>query len=176
MKIYFAGKVPKGDEAGTASDWRAELATALQQTEASIEMISPENTTLDESDALAVFGHDCLLIQSADLVIVNADQKLGVGTAQEMIIAKYFGKPVLTILPKDTHHRRSNLNMYGTIIPDWKHPFIVSTSDHIFDSVSAIATSIGDRSFYSIISSPSHIGIIDKAIEHYGSLYRTHTK
>lgn len=171
MRVYFAGKVPKGEEAAQLEDWRARLSATLNSAGTFVEMISPENPDLDEGDSLAVFGHDCHLIREADLIIVNADQKLGVGTAQEMIIAKYFGKPVLTILPPNTHHRRTNLEMFGSVIPDWKHPFIVSTSDAIFDSVEHLREDIAGHRLESLLSAPKQINVIDQAIAHYSQRY-----
>jgi nucleoside 2-deoxyribosyltransferase len=171
MKIYFAGKVPKGDEIGQLEDWRASLTSSLKEAGEFIEMISPEDPELDESDSLAVFGHDCLLIRMADMVIVNADQKLGVGTAQEMIIAKYFEKPVLTILPRDTHHRRTNLQMHEFLIKDWKHPFIVSTSDAVFDSVEHLKEFIASGKLKETTVRPKNIDIINQAIDHYHKHY-----
>lgn len=171
MRVYFAGKIAKGVEGVGQQDWRAELAASLNVGDELVQMISPENATLDEGDSMAVFGHDCALIQSADLVIVAADQKLGVGTAQEMIIAKYFSKPVLTILPKDTHHRRSNLEMFGTVIADWKHPFIVSTSDRLFESVGDLREFLRQDTFKDAISDVKTIHVIDEAIAHYRSQY-----
>lgn len=171
MKAYFAGKIPKGDEISQQPDWRVELVVALNAQGAVVEMVTPENRALDESDSLAVFGHDCSLIKKADLVIVNADQKLGVGTAQEMLIAKYFSKPVLTLLPIDTHHRRRNLRMFDVVIPDWKHPFIVSTSDVVFDDVHQLRDFIARGGVSELQGNIKGIKIIDTAIEHYASLY-----
>lgn len=132
MKIYLAGKVPKGDEIGSIEDWRMNSASALSQIPG-VEFLSPDDPTLDESQPFIVFGHDCYLIKECDAVVVNASAKLGVGTAQEMVIAKYFRKPVVSVLPKDTHHRRLNLPMHAGVVPDWIHPFIFSTSDIVVE-------------------------------------------
>ncbi len=167
MKIYFAGKVPKGREAIDYIDWRELIGSQLQRAHSAVEILSPENAALDENDSLSVFGHDCHLIQLADLIVVNASQKLGVGTAQEMLIAKYFHKPVLTILPPDTHHRRSQLEMNGLIIPDWKHPFIVTTSDEIFDCVDALGRFLAEGGLDVARARAKSISIVDDAIAHY---------
>jgi hypothetical protein len=133
VRIYMAGKVAKGDEIGTVRDWRDEYVQALS-TRGVFEFISPEDPSLDESKPIEVFGHDCHHVKSCDVLIIDASSKLGAGTAQEMVIAKYFRKVVLTMLPKDTHHRRSNLKMYDFVVPDWIHPFVYAMSDEIFDS------------------------------------------
>lgn len=133
IKIYLAGKIPKGDEIGVVTDWRKDLEEELLRS-GEYEFLSPEDTSLDESRPREVFGHDCYLVRRCDVLLVNAPEKLGVGTAQEMVIAKYLGKYVYTILPKGTHHRRVDLRMHERIVPDWIHPFIFAMSDRIFES------------------------------------------
>ncbi len=153
MKVYLAGKVPKGEEIGSIADWRVKCADIFGQVP-SIQLITPENPTLDEALPFAVFGHDCYLIKDADAVVVNAAVKLGVGTSQEMLIAKYFRKPVLSVLPKDTHHRRSNLFMHAGIVADWIHPFIFSTSDIVVEDFKEAAVWLMDY-----VSSPQDYNI-----------------
>ena len=144
MKIYLAGKVPKGAEIGTAKDWRQEYVEQLSQS-GSFEFLSPENPLLDESQPLIVFGHDCYLVRECDILVVDASAKLGVGSAQEMVIAKYFGKYVYTVLPRDTHHRRSNLQMHDFVVEDWIHPFVFAFSDRIFDDVPSLALFLAEN-------------------------------
>lgn len=135
MRIYLAGSVPKGDdEAKGFSDWRARYRAALAPHIQAI-FIDPYERSIDESDFLLVFGTDCKHIKDADLVIVNAEHQLGVGTSQEMVIAKRFSKPVLTILPKGTYHRREDVVFHGKIIEDWIHPFIYAFSDSIIEDI-----------------------------------------
>lgn len=141
-RIYLAGKVPKGSEIGQLPDWRAEYISALSVLPA-FEFASPDDPNLDESDALEVFGHDCYLIQNSDLIVVNAKERLGVGTAQELLIAKYFTKPVFTVLPHGSPHRRKDLQAGKGIVADWQHPFIVASSDRIFASVQELVEHLG---------------------------------
>src|ERR1039457_5993436 len=137
-RIYLAGKVAKGAEIGTADDWRQGYVNELSRC-GSFEFLSPEDPLLDESQPLLVFGHDCYLVRNCDILVVDASAKLGVGSAQEMVIAKYYGKFVYTVLPKNTHHRRSDLRMYDSIVPDWIHPFVFAFSDRIFDTLDDLA-------------------------------------
>lgn len=166
MKIYLAGKVAKGDEIGTIQDWRSEYIANISCF-GDVEFISPEDPNLDESKPLEIFGHDCYQVREADVIIIDASSKLGVGTAQEMVIAKYFGKHVFTILPKDTHHRRSNLQMHGVLVEDWIHPFVFAMSDRVFESVDDFVSHFkSDR--HSVLSSPiKPITLIDEAIAEY---------
>ena len=135
LKIYLAGSVPKGDrETKNFMNWRLEYADVIRKVIPNAEFIDPfERGDFDESDFMAVFGADCRHIKNCDLVVINGEDRLGVGTSQELVIAKYFKKPVITILPKDTHHRRSNLEFRGQIIEDWIHPFIFAFSDLILE-------------------------------------------
>lgn len=164
--IYLAGKVPKGAEIGSLPDWRESYSKALQSVPG-IEVMTPENPELDESRPMTIMGHDCSLVRSADLIVVNASTKIGVGTAQEMVIAKLWNKPVLTVLPRDSHHRRTNLLMHGRLIPDWVHPFVFGFSDRIFGSESELAPFLCSEEATAVLDSPKSIDVIDTAIAEY---------
>lgn len=166
MYLYLAGKIPKGSEIGRISDWRKEYVAAISAV-CDAQFVSPEDPTLDESQPELVFGHDCHLVRLCDVVIVNAASKLGVGTAQEMLIAKYYEKRVLTVLPPDTHHRRTDLVMHGHVVPDWIHPFIFSTSDAIFDSLPALCEAIRSAPAEVLRGDAKTMNIVDAAIEKY---------
>ncbi|MDD9912550.1 MAG: hypothetical protein OXR68_02165 [Alphaproteobacteria bacterium] len=142
MKFYLAGKVPKGNELDTYIDFRVGYGETLAKSFPDLTILDPNGTTeqallvgVTEEDPLYWFGHDCWMIKKSDVVIVQADIKLGAGTAQEMLIAKYFNKPVITVLPKDTHHRRTNLMLASGVVEDWIHPFVGSTSDLIVEKL-----------------------------------------
>ena len=90
---------------------------------------------------------------------------MGAGGAQEMVIAKYFKKPVVTVLPKDSHHRRSNLTFHEKTIKDWIHPFIFTFSDFIIESIDGFGQ-VKNKLFTSKIKD---ISVIDDAIEYVSS-------
>ncbi len=161
MHIYLAGKVPKWDH-DNQEDWRIRYRESIRSTE-NITFLDP-NIPVDESDPLCVFGMDCSLIRSADIIVVNAEEKLWLWTSQELLIAKYFSKPVIAVIPKDSAHRKSNLTFHGKLVKDWVHPFLFSTSDIVVESASEID-----------IDSLKHlkikdITIIDQAIQHFTKL------
>ncbi|MDP8246651.1 MAG: hypothetical protein P9M00_00785 [Candidatus Tritonobacter lacicola] len=161
----MAGSVPKGDaEAKIFNDWRSKYKQLLQKF-FEADFIEPYHKELDEGDFLAVVGQDCRHIKDSSLVIVNAEEILGVGTAQEIVIAKYFNKPVISILPKDTHHRRPNVVFHGKLVEDWIHPFIFTFSDFIVESIDEIEKIKGE-----IFSSKiKDISVIDEAIHYIDS-------
>ena len=161
MKIYLAGSVPKGtDEEKTFVNWRLQYKTILEKI-FDAEFVFPGAGDMDESDFLLIVGKDSRSVKYADLVIINAEERLGVGTAHEMIIAKYFKKPVITVLPKNTYHRRPNVTFQGKYqVEDWMHPFVHTFSDFIVESPKEIASIKGE-----IFNKPSKdISIIDQAI------------
>ena len=129
MKIYLAGSVPKGpQEEKEFKDWRQEYKQAINKFW-DIEFIMPNTGQMDENDYLLIVGKDSKSIKICDLVIVNASEKIGAGTAMEMVIAKYFSKPVISVIPKDSHHRRSNIHFQGKYrVEDWVNPFIFTFS------------------------------------------------
>jgi nucleoside 2-deoxyribosyltransferase len=166
IRLYLAGKVPKGAEIGTAEDWRSRYVEKLSEF-GQFEFLSPEDPTLDERYPQLIFGHDCQLVRDCDILIINADSKLGAGTAQEMVIAKYFQKYVLTILPRDSHHRRSDLNMHGVVVEDWIHPFVHQTSDRIVADVDELGRWLQNDCAELIKSPPKTLKVVDEAIEAY---------
>ena len=89
----------------------------------------------DNAGAEMVVGHDLSMIKQADVCIVDAQQKIGAGTAQEMVIAKHFKKPVVVVLPKDSHHRKTNVTFHGALMHEWVHPFLKISSDYIAEDI-----------------------------------------
>jgi hypothetical protein len=98
----------------------------------------------------------------ADLVVVKAEEKLGAGTSMEYVIAKYFGKPVITVIPKDSHHRRSNLYFADVLVVDWIHPFVASMSDFVVEKIEDVE---GIKNKV-LKQTPKDITYIDEAIAH----------
>ncbi|WP_127500687.1 hypothetical protein [Actinoplanes solisilvae] len=164
--VYLAGKVLKGNEIGRVNDWRKQYVESLSPIK-ELRFLSPDDPSLDEGDPEMIFGHDCHLVTRCDIVIVNATTKLGVGTAQEMLLAKYFEKYVLTVLPPDSHHRRSNLEMHGKTVADWIHPFVFSTSDAIFASLEELVDHLAAELPALRSRAPKNMTYIEGVIERY---------
>jgi nucleoside 2-deoxyribosyltransferase len=162
MIIYLAGSVAKGDEEEKGFvNWRDRYKTVLEN-DFPGEFIFPRAGEVDETDTLLVVGKDSRSIKRSDLVVVNVEDKIGAGTAMELVIAKHFKKPVVTVLPKDTHHRRSNIMFEGVMIEDWIHPFIDVFSDMVVEKVEDIPALKERLQSIEI----KDISIIDKAVAH----------
>lgn len=164
VRVFLATKVPKGEDAKKVTNISGDIITEIKYLK-NVEIIKGENRDLDESNFLLIFGHDCRHIKNSDIVIVDAREKIGAGTAQEMLIAKYFKKIVITILPKNTHHRRTNFEINGKIIKDWIHPFIYSTSDAIVENYKDLPEWIRKCSEGKMKA--KDIKIIDEAVEYF---------
>lgn len=166
-EIYLAGTVPKGDkEAESFINWRTKWGEVLLKVFEDAQIIDPYDPNLDEGDFLQVVGENFGHIKRASLIIINAEEKIGAGTAMEMVAAKYFKKPVITVLPRDTHHRRSNVVFNEKIVEDWIHPFIWHFSDFIVESVDEVEKIKEQLETIEI----KGISIIDEAIDYASSL------
>ena len=161
MKIYLAGSVPKGAEEEKAhGNWRLGYKEILEKI-FDAEFILPNSGDMDENDFLLIVGKDSSSIKESDLIVVNAEEHLGAGTAMEMVIAKYLKKPVITVLPKNSHYRRPNVLFQGKyLVEDWMHPFVHTFSDFIVESVNEI----GNIKNKLAIAEIKDISIIDQAI------------
>lgn len=165
VKIVLLGSIPKGDEAReNFADWKTEYIKKINQAIPGADFLYGDLIS-DKFGLEAVVGHDLWLIKRAGVVIVNASTKVGAGTAQEMVIAKKFGKPVISVIPKDTHHRRSNVKFGGENIEDWIHPFLYISSDYVAESIDAAV--IWLKNYFRNPTTPKDISIFDKAIENF---------
>lgn len=163
MKIYLAGSVPKGrEEVENFVNWREGYKKVLSSV-FDCECINPFVRDIDETDLFGVFGYDCGLMKKCDLVVINASEKMGAGTSQEMVIAKYFKMPVVTVLPKETYQRRSNLEINGKVVKEWIHPFVRAFSDFIIEDIKDIEKIHKDI----FKKEPKTISVIDEAIEYF---------
>ena len=163
MKIYLAGNIPKGDEEAKGfEDWRKRYQAVISKV-FNAEFIIPRAGDVDETDAVLVIGKDSTSIKNSDLVIVYAEERLGAGTSIELTIAKYFKKTVVTIMPKNTYHRRSNVVFDGKNVEDWIHPFVNAFSDMVLEKIDDVA-SLKDK----ILSlKPKDISVIDEGLHRY---------
>lgn len=136
LSIYFAGAIQKehekNDSYWTNEDFK-QLRTFLNPHE--LQVLNPAVRTDDLSDELAVFGRDMTQIYLADLLFVDARHRRGLGVGAEMMWAKVLGKPVVMLVPKESHYRKTNASLLGQSVGDYIHPFVESLSDCIADSL-----------------------------------------
>jgi hypothetical protein len=169
IKIYLSGRIPIGDELGVDSRWREKYIIQLKKLIPNSIFLDPSFRDIDERDSMAVFGHDLFLIKQADLVIVNAEFAVGLGTAQEMIIAKYFQKPIVSISPRGSYYSPSKTKINSRKISGWRHPFLNILSDRVIEDIKEFKTILGRKlKNKKILPWES---FIKKAIEYYLKQY-----
>lgn len=124
---------------------------------------SPE-TVGQEHHTQFIFGRDCWLIQSADVVLVYLTDDISVGGSQEMVIAKYLHKPLLALAPKEGKFSKSTKDIQGQIYTNWIHPFVAVPSDWIVETVEQAAQVLAN---FTPRKEVKGIDVIDSAIEYY---------
>lgn len=161
------GSIPKGDEERkTFIDWKKDYIEKITKEIPNVEFLHGDLIS-DKVGPELVVGHDLWLIKHADIVIVHAVSKLGVGTAQEMVVAKGFKKPVVLVIPKNTHHRKSNVVFCGVLIKDWIHPFLFISSDFIAEDIEAVISWIESYIHNPKTFKIKNISVFDKAISDF---------
>lgn len=135
MKIILLGSIPKGDEIRKNwIDWKTEYIEKIRKVLPQANFLHGDLIS-DKEGVEAVVGHDLYLIKNSDIAIVHAATKIGAGTAQEILMAKQFKKPVIAIIPKDSHHRKSNVVFHGTLIEDFINPFLFISTDYVAENI-----------------------------------------
>jgi hypothetical protein len=161
IKIYVAGKVRKESVFGT-HHWRDGFVKELEQLSGlKLENLDPTKNDVNQSVAEEVFAADCLLISRCDVLVVYLTDDISVGGSQEILIAKYFKKPVIGLAPKGGKFNGATREYFGKVIEDYKDPFVFSTCDKVCDDIEQVAEALNNLD--KII--PKDLSIIDKAIE-----------
>lgn len=176
FKICLIGSIPKGDDHRKGwTDWKTRFKEVLSKLDG-VEFVDGDDWK-DESQPQLTFGHDASMIKSSDLIIVDAEKEIGkgigAGTAQEILIAKYFSRPVIAVIPKDTHHRRSNIVFNGSLIEDWIHPFLLSTSDLVVERIEDALSWIREYQQNPKSKRIMDMTVIDEAITAYQHYHNT---
>lgn len=170
VSLYMCGKIYKGDQANTMKDWRAEfkiIAEKLLQGNRKISgfVYLDPHTMTGELPMEGYYARDIYMVSTCNAVVVDASQKIGPGAGQEMIIAKYFGKPVVTILPKDSYNRRKTV--IDGIEVDYKNPFLVGTSDVVVETKEQAIEWLLDYFSGKIMITIKGINVVDNAVDYY---------
>ncbi|HIG93042.1 TPA: hypothetical protein HA242_03545 [Candidatus Woesearchaeota archaeon] len=168
IKIYVAGKVNPNSVFGT-HDWRINFCKALEEkTGFTIHNLDPTKTpkeNWDENDSSLVFGRDCYMISQADIVIVYLTDDISVGGSQEMLLAKYFHKPLIGLAPLNGKFNKDQKEIGGRQYINWKDPFVATTCDRIAGNIDEVALAISD--FLASSYKSKDVSIITQNMEYY---------
>lgn len=169
LKVYIAGKVSKNSVFKT-HDWRDEFCNALAKASGR-EIINLDPTkergtgVFDENDSRLVFGRDLYMISISDLVIVYLSDDISVGGSQEMLIAKYYKKPLIGLAPKEGKFNLSEYDNYGVKVKNWVHPFVAETCDIVVATPEEVAKKISEVTDANF--TPKEISVIDVAVKYF---------
>jgi hypothetical protein len=164
MKIYLSGGIKK-----TADDrkivWNKEdMETIRSVLGGDVKLLDPQRNP-ERADSFAALGCDLNDIREADVIIVDARQKRGVGIGAEMMIAKTMGKPVVAVAPRNSHYRKDVLDYHGRIIENWEHPFVFGLSDKVATTIEEAAQWV--KGFLEEPGKVKDSSVVEKAIEYF---------
>ena len=160
MKVYVAGKVKKDSSFGTHY-WREAFVEELARLSGlALACIDPLKEESIGHSAQEIFEKDCRLINSCDVFVVYLSDDISVGGSQEILIARYFNKPVIGLAPLGGKFNGATREMHGKVITDYKDPFVFTTCDIICNSSEEVAEALKSPLPFS-----SGLSIIEEAVQ-----------
>ena len=163
----MAGSIQKDHEQSNEF-WTNEHLLELQKhlEPARVSFLNPAFRTDDLSDQKSVFGRDMLQVFSADVVLVDARLKRGLGVGAEMMWAKFHNIPVVSWAPKESHYNKTHAVILGVPVEHFVHPFVESLSDYIAETLLDAACYIQQ-----VVNSPKNpckgVTFIHEAMNHF---------
>ncbi len=164
IKIYFSGKIHP------TPLWREEVCRLLK-CKSGCEIIALDPTKfehgfdLDHQNCMLLVGRNCYMIQQADFVFVNLTDDISVGGSQEMLIAKYFGTPLVGLAPRGGKFNKDTEVICGRTYTDFVHPYVKLSCDKIAETVEEAAEFI--QAYLKQPHPVKNKGIIDQALCYY---------
>jgi len=165
IKVYVAGKVSPNSVFGK-HDWRDGFCEELSK-KSGIKIINldPTKGDIDQNNSKLVVGRNNFLIKSADLVIVNLTDDISVGGSQEMLIAKYYKKPLVGLAQKGGKFNKSEKEMFGKVYKNYIDPYVNLCCDKVIESMSELANFIRNQT---PVKKIKDLSFLDEALAYYG--------
>lgn len=159
LKIYVAGKMSKHSHYDSFS-WRDDFLREINKiTKQKFISLDPVKASKDYTNLQMVFGSDTHMISEVDVVVVYASDDISIGGSQEILIAKYFNKPVIAFAPLGGKFNGGTKESAGRILTNYRHPFLFSTSDVVCGTVEEVAEALKNLSAIK----PKTIDLIEEA-------------
>ena len=163
IKVYVASKVHKDSVFGT-HDWRDSFIDTLASLSGlELQNIDPTKSGINQDSPETVVGGDSYMISRADVVIVYLSDDISVGGSQEILIAKYFTKPVIGLAPAGGKFNGSIKEYLGQIMENYRDPFVFSTCDVVCDDIEGVAKQLKTLS----LLKPKSIDLIGELKQRY---------
>lgn len=142
LTVYIAGKVSK-ESSFQKHHWRDEFCQKLEKLSGrKLNHIDPLENQDPGSTPEEIFAKDCQHINQVDGLVVYLSDDISVGGSQEILIAKYFNKPVIGFAPLGGKFNGSRRSMLGKHIKSYKDPFVFSTCDIVCGTLEETARQI----------------------------------
>lgn len=98
--------------------------------------LSPGDPLPKNSVSTTVFGRELYQLALADCVVIDARQKRGLGIGVELAVARLLEKPVVSVVPPDSHYRPGTVRYRGIRVAEYVHPHLDALSDVIVNTFS----------------------------------------
>jgi hypothetical protein len=163
IKIYVAGKVANDSVFGT-HDWRDQFLDVLSGL-SGLEFINYDPTRKKDiyKDLELVFGGDIFMISQVDVVVVYLTDDVSIGASQEILIAKYFNKPVIGLAPIGGKFNGGTKHIGKRILKNYKHPFVFGSCDVVCGNIEEVAESLKNLDKIK----PKNIDLIKNAADNF---------
>lgn len=163
LSVYVAGKISKNSVFGT-HDWRDNFCNELSLLSGlSILNLDPTKSGANQNDTKLVFGCDSYLISTCDVLIVYLSDDISIGGSQEILIAKYFKKPVIGLAPLGGKFNGADKEYFGKIVKNYQDPFVFSTCDVVCKDIEEVADVLANLKQIQV----KDLKVIDRAIDYY---------
>lgn len=146
LKIYVAGKVSKESGFGTHY-WRDEFVEKLEKL-SGLKLVSldPVKSDIDQNNPAAVFGGDAYMISRCDVFVVYLSDDISVGGSQEILLAKYYKKPVIGLAPVGGKFNGSRREFFRQTVDNYRDPFVFTSCDKVCATIEEVAESLKNLS------------------------------
>lgn len=135
--LYLAGNIQKSHENSTQLYWTKTLCDHLRAVLSPVEVsfFNPAIRSDDLTDQKSVFGRDITQVFCSHALFVDARERRGLGVGAEIMWAKMQGIAVIILAPENSHYRKSEVRVLDALIKNWVHPFVLSLSDAVVNTV-----------------------------------------
>jgi hypothetical protein len=172
IRVYVAGKVSKNSVFGT-HDWRDDFCRELARLSGrEVMSLDPTKSGADQNDPMQTFGCDAYMIKSCDVLVVYLSDDISIGGSQEILLAKYFDKPVIGLAPHGGKFNGSDKEYFGKVVKNYRDPFVFTTCDVVCKDVEEVAAALAE--FEKI--KPKKLDVIDEAMEYYSKHFLAESK
>ncbi|MFA6588586.1 MAG: hypothetical protein WCT08_06005 [Patescibacteria group bacterium] len=169
MKLYIAGKVSK-DSSFKTHYWRDGFSAELSK-KSGLKIINIDPTKsaagfkFDHTDSKLIYGRNCYMINMSDVVVVYLSDDISVGGSQEMLIAKYYGKPLIGLAPKGGKFNLAKKEIFGRVYKKYVDPYVFIACDKVVGNMTELAKALkkGDWKKKKV----KNIKIIDESLRYY---------